>query len=223
MILLQDIQNAKHIVIKFDVEYLTSACALYTYALQLHKKVSLLCTKTDIDNRFSFLPWFEKIKHSGYSSADFILELSTSALELYELFEKNSIKLNQKMATALYAGLLVETDGFKNSNVNGMIFAVAKQLIDAKADYKACTRYILNTKSLAYLRLKSLMLKSILLKENATLVMMSVSDNDFKASGAKLDDAYDILQEGLTLLHVEEALLIKEENKTILKRIKKEI
>jgi len=222
MTLLQDIQNAKHVVIIFDVNYLASASALYTYALQLHKKVSLLC-KSNIDNRFLFLPWMDKIKTSGYSSADLQLELKITAIELFELFEKNSIKLNQKMATALYAGLLVETNGFKNTNVDGMIFAIAKQLVDAKADYKVCTKFILNTKSLAYLRLKSLMLKNMLLTNNATKVTMSISDDNLKASGAKIDDAYDILYDGLTLLHVEEASLIKEENKEILKTVKKEI
>ena len=222
MIHLPDIQNAKHIVIEFDAKYLACASALYTYALQQHKKVSLLCIE-DIDNRFAFLPWFEKVKTSGYSSADLKLELKTSAIDMYKLFEDNNIKLNQKMATALYAGLLMETDGFKNSSVNGMTFAIAKQLVDAKADYKTCTKFVLNTKSLAHLRLKSFMLKNMLLKEDAKLLVMSISDDDLKASGAKLDDAYEILQDGLTLLHVEEVLLIKEENKEILKRIKKEI
>jgi len=127
------------------------------------------------------------------------------------------------MATALYAGLLLETNGFKNTNVDGMIFAIAKQLVDAKAEHKVCTKYILNTKSLAYLRLKSLMLKNMLLTNNATEVTMTISDDDLKASGAKIDDAYEILYDGLTLLHVEEAFLVKEENKEILKTIKKEI
>jgi len=221
MTLLQDIKNAKHVVIEFDIEYLASASALYTYILQLHKKVSLLCIE-EIDNRFSFLPWFQKIKTSGYSSADLKLKLNISAVDLYKLFEENSIKLNQKMATSFYAGLLVETDGFKNSSVDGMTFAMAKQLVDAKAEYKVCTKLILNTKSLAYLRLKSLMLKNMLLKENATIVTMSISDDDLTASGSKLDDAYEILQDGLTLPHIEEAILIKKDNKEILKRIKKE-
>jgi len=220
MTFLQDIQNAKHIVVEFDIEFLSSASAIYTYALQLHKKVSLLCVD-NIDSRFLFLPWVDKIKASGYSSADFTLKLKTSAVSLYKLFEDNNIKLNSKMATALYSGLLLETDGFKNSNANGMTFAMAKQLVDAKAEYKVCTKFILNTKSLAYLRLKSLMLKNMILTKDATIATINISDDDLKASGAKLDDAYEILQDALTLLHVEEAMLVKEENKE--KRIKKEI
>ena len=137
------------------------------------------------------------------------------------LFEKNNIKLNQKMATALYAGLLLETKGFQNTNVNGMIFAVAKQLVDAKAEHKLCTNYILNTKSLAYLRLKALVLKKMLLNEDATVVVMNIDEDDLKKSGAKLEDAFEILEDGLTLPYVVEAIL--QNNNKILKRIKKEI
>jgi len=220
MTLLKDIQNAKYIVIEFDSKYLASASALYTYILQLHKKVSLLCVKK-IDNKFSCIPWFDKVKNSGYSSADLKVDLSITAIDLYMLFEKNNIKLNQKMATALYAGLLLETKGFQNTNVNGMIFAVAKQLVDAKAEHKLCTNYILNTKSLAYLRLKALVLKKMLLNEDATVVVMNIDEDDLKKSGAKLEDAFEILEDGLTLPYVVEAIL--QNNNKILKRIKKEI
>lgn len=221
MTLLQDIENAKHVVIKFDVDFLTSACALYTYALQQHKKVSLLCEDKEIDTRLSFLPWFEKIKTSGYSSADLVVELKITAIDLYELFKENSIKINQKMATALYAGLLIQTDGFKNTTTNGMSFAMAKELIDSKAEYKICTNFILNTKSLAYLRLKSIMLKNMILTDDAKNVLVNIDDEDLKSSGAKLEDAYEILKDTLTLAHVKESVLVK--NAKILKRLQKEI
>ena len=221
MTLLQDINNAKHIVIEFDEEYLASASALYTYVLRLHKKVSLLCPNQDLEARFSFLPWFNKIKKSGYSSADLHVELKLSALELYALFEKNTIIINQKMATSLYAGLLIETDGFKKIDSNGMIFAMAKQLVEAKAEYKSCTKYILNTKSLAHLRLKAILLKKMILQKNATIALIDIDENDLKSSGANLKDALEILKEALTLPHVKEAIL--EKDKKILKKIKKEI
>ena len=219
MTLLQDLNNAKHISIKFDKNYLASATALYTYILQLHKKVSLVCLEK-IDERFLFLPWFDKIRNSDISSADLKVDLKLSAIDLYKLFEENGIKLNQKMATSLYAGLLLETDGFKNDNVNGMTFAIAKQLLDAKAEYKVCTKFILKTSSLAYLRLKSLMLKNMILTNDATVATINIDDDNLKSSGAKIDDAYEILKDVLTLPYVKEVLLIKKENKEILKIIK---
>jgi phosphoesterase RecJ-like protein len=221
MLFLEDINKAKHIVIKCKKQFLPSASALYTYILTLHKKVSLICEDENIDISYGFLPWLEKIKHSGYSSADFILELDIGASELYGIFSKNGIKLNSKMATALYGGLLFETDGFKNAKVDGMSFAIAKELVESKAEYKKCTKYVLNTKSLSYLRLKSIMLKKLILKDEAKLASIALSDDDFVATGADIEDAYDILKEAFSLPYVSEVELIK--NNKILKTINKEV
>ena len=55
MRLLRDIENAKHveIVVKRE-EFLPSASALYTYVLQLHKKVSLVCLCEEVEEKFSY-------------------------------------------------------------------------------------------------------------------------------------------------------------------------
>jgi hypothetical protein len=67
------------------------------------------------------------------------------------------------------------------------------------------------------------MLKRMLLKNNATLVSIIIRDDDLKATGATLEDAYEILNDALLLPHAKEAVLVESDNnKKILKRIKKE-
>jgi len=85
--ILDGIDNAKYVMIVTDANSLPSASALYTHILRLHKKVSLVCEAKNIDNRFSFLPWFEKIKSERVSSSDFIIELGNSSVELFKLFK----------------------------------------------------------------------------------------------------------------------------------------
>lgn len=72
--ILQKIDLANHIVVIAhkdpDIDCLGSASAMYTYLLQKHKKVSFFCATSNINKRFSFLPWFEKIRSSFPSSAD---------------------------------------------------------------------------------------------------------------------------------------------------------
>ena len=224
MTLLQDIDKAKHIVIEVDSDFLASASALYTHILRLHKKVSLVCTSKDIDNKLSFLPWFDKVKSTGYSSADLNISLNMSSSQLYELFKENNIKPNQKMATALYAGLLQETKGFLNSSLNGTIFAAAKELIEYGAEFNICNDFILKSTTLSQLRLKAVMLQNMSLHENAKVAHMKISDDELKATGAKVDDCYEVLLEALKLPYVKEVLLLKSDDKDIiLKRIKKEI
>jgi phosphoesterase RecJ-like protein len=224
MNILQDIDKAKHIVIEFDFSLIFSASALYTHILRLHKKVSLVCISEDKDNKLSFLPWFEKIKYTKVLSADLTISLDVNATQLYEMFKENEIKLNQKMATALYAGLLQETNGFKNSTLSGTTFAFVKELIDYGAEFKMCHEKILKSTTLNLLRLKAVLLKNMQLQKNATLAVLYISDDILKATGSKEKDAYMIMNEVICLPHVKEVSLLKlDEKNKVLKIIKKEL
>ncbi len=224
MTLLEDIDKSKHIVIEVEEEFLAPASALYTHILRLHKKASLVCKSEDIEYRLSFLPWMDKIKKTGYSSADLKISLDINSSKLYEIFKEADIKLNVKMATALYAGLLQETKGFTNSSLNGTKFAIAKELIEYGAEYKSCTKFILKSNTLSFLRLKAILLQKMRLEENATVAIVPLDDNDLKATGAKVEDSYLVLEEVLSLVHVRKVLLVKSDEKDkILKSIEKEI
>ena len=223
MNILQEIDKSNHILIVANRLSLASASALYTYVLTLHKKVSLACE--DVDRTLSFLPWFEKIKSlNSNSSADLKIDLDISATKLCHLFKEADIKLNKKMATALYAGLLKETQGFTNTSLNGTIFAVAKELVELGAEFKICNEFILKSTSLSLLRLKAVMLQDMQLKSDANLAILSINDDMLKACGSCEEDAYLVMQEVLQLHLVKEVVLYKsnEENK-ILKTIKKEV
>ncbi|MFT7004369.1 MAG: hypothetical protein ACJAWW_001727 [Sulfurimonas sp.] len=222
--ILDRIDNAKYVMIVVDAKYLSGASALYTYILRLHKKVSLVCQTKNISNRLSFLPWFEKIKSSKTESADFVIELKNGSIELYDLFKYLNIKINPKMATALYGGLLLETKGFTNTEVNGTIFAMAQELIECGANHKMCSDSVLKSTTLSALRLKSIMLKNMVLKNNAKAAVFFISNNDIKSSGCVCEDLEEHLIESLKLPYVELSVLLDADNEyEVLKLIYKEI
>lgn len=81
--IIQRIDSAKHIVViahaNPDAGSLSSASAMYTHLLRLHKKVSFYCANQNIHPRLSFLPWFEKIRDSFPSSADLAIALDCTS------------------------------------------------------------------------------------------------------------------------------------------------
>jgi len=214
----KEIQNAKHIVIVLEdlasIDYLCSANALYTYLLQKHKKVSLYCSKADYDVNLSFLPWLDKLKTSYPSSADYEIK-AFSSIDIYKYFIENKIALNPKMATSLYAGLLDITKGFRR-DVDGTIFAMAKVLLDNKADAQVCNKNLLNYQSLASLRLKSILLAKMNLEDNATKAIFYLDDEDLSKSGAKQKDSVSAVVDALGLPTVKSAVVIYK-NKEIFK------
>ncbi|OHE07064.1 MAG: hypothetical protein A2513_09365 [Sulfurimonas sp. RIFOXYD12_FULL_33_39] len=129
---------------------------------------------------------------------------------VYEFFKANSVKINKKMATALYAGLLEDSDMFLSQNVDGTTFALAKELIENGADFQLCNKNIAKSISLAALRLKAIMLKNIFLECDARVAIFCVSDEDMKSSGALENDCKAALEEALYLPYVEVSLLLKQ-------------
>ena len=206
--ILDEIDNAKYVMIVVDAKSLPSASALYTHILRLHKKVSLVCEEKNIDNRLSFLPWFEKIKSNKVSSSDLVIELKNSSLELFNLFKNNNIKINKKMATALYAGLLQESGGFLNSNINGTFFAMAKELVECDADYKTCSSFIMKRATLGALRLKAIMLERMILQNSAKAAVFYIYNDDLKSTGATIEDCNQALKEALMLPYIELSVLL---------------
>lgn len=218
MIPFNDIDNAKHIVIKTDADSFANANVLYSYILSKHKKVSLVITQ-EIDAKFSFLPWYAKQRENTPASADLVIQAQPDTVALFGLLKKNSVVINQKMATALFAGLLKSTEGFLNAD--GTAFAIASGLIEQKADYFTCKEFLQKREPLALFRLKSLMYKKMRQSENAQIMNMYISDEDLKSSGATGKDVEKVLKEVLKIVHVKEVRLYKSDDKNkILKSIK---
>jgi len=220
--ILQDINRAKHIEIEVEEGSLALGSALYSYILTRHKKVSFVCKTKELNLRYSFLPWFEKIRDTNYSSADLNLKIENSCVELFKTLKSLNIKINSKIATALYGSLILETENFTNQKTNGMFFAIASELIESGADYKSCVEYLVKRVTLSELRLKALMLREMTLKESARVAEFKISEDDLKSSGASLENVKSIMQDSLGLEYVQKAVLVNEDNK-IIKTIEKEI
>lgn len=134
----------------------------------------------------------------------------STTMVLYDFFKENAIKINKKMATALYAGLLDDSDGLLDDKVDGTTFATVQELIECGAEYKLCNKFILKTMSLAALRLKAVMLSNMTLELDARVAVFCVSDEDMKSTGAIGQDCEMALEESLSLPHVEVAMLVKQ-------------
>lgn len=217
---LDKVQSSLHTLLIADSNSFFNASAMYSYLLTLHKKVSLQ-TKEELPKKFSFAPWFTKARPLSNSNADYVLEMSSDTQSLYTFLVQNEIKINRKMATSLYAGMLEQFQAFHSSKCDGIVFATVSQLIALGAEHQKCTAMLLYSQSLASIRLKSLLLKTLTLVEEARIAELFVSDGMLHESGAELEDAYVLMDEALRVVHVKEVRLIKsDENSKILKILK---
>lgn len=208
--MLENLEDKKHIVIKVTKQFLPEGSALYSYFLTLHKKVSFVCE--DEAFRFSFLPWFDKIKKIVPPSADKVIVVDKDMF-LYDLFKNKGIKINKKMATALCASYILKKKDLR-------YFQDMAHLVELGADFELCEYNLLHKCSLAFLRLKGELLKNMLLVENATVAILYVDDELLSSCGATLKDTKNCLDEVLNLGYIRYAKIIKtdEKNRLIYKK-----
>ena len=221
MINIEEIEKSKYIVINARKDTLYQASILYSYILTQHKKVSIF--SDEMDNRLSFLPWLKNVKETKIISADLEISSDVEISELYELFKKNSIKINKKMATSFYAGFLHRYNNFISYECDGMVFAALSELMALGAEHKLCIEKMLQSVPLSMIRLKSLVFKNLLLEDNAQIACVSISDDDLISSGGSLEDLYEVAKELLNLVHVKEVRVFKSDEKDKILKIVKEV
>ena len=129
---------------------------------------------------------------------------------LFDFFNKEEIKINAKMATALYAGLLDDSHGFLAAKTDARSFEMAQRLSLFKADTQACANALFQQNSLAALRLKGMMFEQMYLLMDARVVVHLVTRKMMDASGAKEVDCEAALEESMGLANVEMAVMLRE-------------
>lgn len=171
--------------------------------------IELECELINIDHHES---------NTNFATLNLVDKSAISTTEvLFNFFKQNEIKINKKMATSLYAGLLDDSDSFLHESVDGTTFAMALELIASGAEINICNKQIMKNSSLSALRLKGLMLKNMSLEFDARVAIFCVSSEDIRSCGANPRDCESALEESLHLHCIEVALLIRENSDSTLK------
>lgn len=138
--------------------------------------------------------------------------IDTSAMSttqvVYEWLIGQDIKINAKMANALYAGLMDDTKCFRDPKCTLKIFSMVHRLLELGANHEECVNGLYNSKSLASLRLQAEMLKRMELVLDGQLALFEVDQELLALTGATLGDCKAVLDEAITLKIVSVALLL---------------
>jgi phosphoesterase RecJ-like protein len=234
--------------IRPDADSLGSASALYSYCLQLHKKVVFVCSTQEVQKQYRCIPWVEKIRDTLPTNVDlaivcdcatkqrvgFELECPTVNIDhhksntsfatiniidplaisttkvVYDIFQKLQVKINKKMATALYAGLVEDSECFTSSMVDGMVFAFAQALVEDGANHQEVMQYLQKYSTLSHQRLLGKMLLEMELLANATIAVHKVPFSLLASYGADLKDCEEALENSMKLPTVTTAILVVE-------------
>lgn len=225
---IEKIQSAHHIqiVAAASLNAIGAAGALFTYIMTLHKKASLQCSEPERFVYFEAMPWITQFRRTFASASDLALIVGDAddallaceklyfkdAYEVYGFMQKSEIKINVKMATALYCSIASHQDAFRSIQSDGMEFATVARLIELGALHRECNRYLFLHGSLGALRLKAKTLSRMQLYANGEIAVAHLGSSDFESSGAEFEDVWSGLEDMLGLVSVKAAVAIFEES-----------
>jgi len=150
------------------------------------------------------------VSNERYGSINLLDTTAISTTQvLYDFFKTNDIKINAKMATALYAGLADDSQNFTTDKTDARTFLMAADLVQYGANNALCTQMLFRERSLASIRMKAKMLSSAQLHCSGKVVSTKVEKSFFEETGAYEVDCEEALHESLDLVNVEVALMLR--------------
>jgi phosphoesterase RecJ-like protein len=176
-------------------------CSPFFEKLQAHK-VSVIF----IDHH---VPVKKNIPFVSY----FIQENASCTGEIvFELIKKLQIEITPKIATALYASLLFDTQNFKYIRSSSKPFEMATELIRAGADHLLIQKNIFDNWSVNKMNYLSLLIQNVDYRNEQKMALIKISRKsleDFKLSS---DDVTDFVDLFMSIQSLEVAIVIREEN-----------
>lgn len=162
-----------------------------------------------VDYSGALINFDHHISNEQYGSHNCILTEAMSTTQVvYEWFLSQDIKINGKMANALYAGLMDDTKCFRDPRCSMNIFSMAHRLLELGANHEQCVNGLYNSRTLASLRLQGEMLKRMKLVLDGQLALFEVDQELLAATGASLGDYKAVLNEAMALKIVNTALVL---------------
>ncbi len=163
--------------------------------------VDVTCELVNIDHHIS---------NDGFGDINIVNAAAISTTQVvYDLFREADLKINVKMATALYAGLLDDSKCFLHAKTSEPTFLMAAELLRCGADSKMVVKELFHTSSLASLRLKGLLFEQLRLRCSGRIAIIHVNIESLEKSGALPQDAESVLQESQTLATVKISVMLR--------------
>jgi phosphoesterase RecJ-like protein len=130
---------------------------------------------------------------------------------LFDLIQQHfNSHICDKLAEALYTGLLTDTGGFRYSNTSEAVLTKASQLISYGVNPARIAEHCLETISLPYIQLLKQSLLSLSLHGKQRIAMMQVTLEDMAQSQAQKDDVDGLVSYPRNIEGVEIGVLLKE-------------
>ena len=137
-------------------------------------------------------------------------DISSCCQIIYYMLKQNKIDISNSVGEALATGMLTDTAGFRNDNVDKNTFLMAADLINLGVDLHKIYYLVLSKKSMAQYLLMKMTLDRLEMFCDGKIAFSYVSEEDMANVGAKLGDHEGLVDIGRNIGGVEVSIFMRE-------------
>ena len=192
---IDEVQNEQTDIIAFvDCGQINRAGAICDYILP-HQKI------INIDHHMS---------NPLFGDFNCVLDISSTCELLYNMMKTLDIPLNQKIASALYVGILTDTGLFQFDKVTTQTHQIIAHLMEFNIDHFKIYQNIYQTHPVSWIPLLKKGIDNLELFDNDTIAIMSFSHNDITMNKEGFDDTHVLFPIMLSTKSVRVCAILKE-------------
>jgi phosphoesterase RecJ-like protein len=139
-----------------------------------------------------------------------VKEAAAAAEIIGELLSLWDVKIDQKIASALYVALVSDTGWFQFSNTRPYTLRLAALLMEAGVDTDRLYQFLYQNERKERVALQARALASLELLKDGRLAVIRITKADFAATGANVPDTENLINLPLQIATVEVCLLMTE-------------
>jgi len=153
------------------------------------------------------------ISNGLYGDINFVDGKSPACCQVvYYLFKDFGVNISLEIAECLMTGILTDTNGFKNDNVNKETFLLTAELFDLGIDFHGLYNKILCKKSTSQHILQKMALERLELFSDGKIAFSYISEEDMANCNAKIGDHEGLVELGRDIIGVEISIFIREDD-----------
>lgn len=153
------------------------------------------------------------ISNTLYGSINYVDDKATSCTQiLYYLFKEWKVEIDKECAKALMTGVITDSGGFKNNNVNKFTYLMTADMEDIGVDIYNLQREVLTMTTLPQMILKKIALERLELLRDGKIAFTYITKEDIVNAKALLGDHEGLVDLGRDIMGVEVSIFMREDD-----------
>ena len=153
------------------------------------------------------------VSNTNYGEINYVdANISSCCQIIYYLLKEWNIKFTHEIGEALTTGMLTDTNGFANCNVDKNTFIMAAELLDTGIDFPNIYYTVLSKCNKAQHLLRKIVIDRLEFYEDGKIAFSYVTKKDLENAGALPGDHEGLVDIGRNIEGVEVSIFIREDD-----------